>query len=53
MTFKTKCDRISKLIEGIIVNTIIFYKLKKVGNDWYVIFLDKDNNYKIINNDRS
>ena len=35
------------------MNTIIFYKLKKVGNDWYVIFLDKDNNYKIIHNDRS
>lgn len=35
------------------MNNIIFYKLKKVNNDWYVIFLNKDNDYKIIHNDRS
>jgi len=34
------------------VNKIIFYKFKRIADNWYIVFLDENNNYQFINNDR-
>lgn len=34
------------------MDNVVFFKIKKVGNDWHAIFVKDGNDYKIISNDR-